>query len=151
MSAPLTDERLIALIEAYGADPGSWPEPWDEAGRTALKAPGPAVAASLQAAQGLDRMLAGLAPIEPPAGLAARILQVAPAPPPVRRRGWRAGLMSAPSLWPAPAALASLVLGLVIGVSLPANPVEPEDGADAAIHAALGLEDFTSAFGGGHP
>lgn len=151
MSAPLTDERLIELIEAYGADPAGWPEPWDEAGRAALMAPGPRLAAVLEAAEGLDRMLAGLAPVDPPAGLAARILETAPAPPPVRRSGRLAGFLSGRALWPAPAALASLVLGLMIGVSLPGDTSGSSDGADAAIHAALGLEDFNSAFGGGQP
>ena len=137
--------RLVELVSAWGADPMAWPEcERSQAALAALAAPGPALSRALAQARELDEMFAALPALDPPAGLAGRILARAP-----RARGSRAGWMQLPGdllrpgarFWPPAAGLASLFLGLIIGLQM-ASPPPGMTAEDQAIYAALGLQDY---------
>ena len=148
----LTERRLIELIDAWGADPAGWPvDARTPAVLAALEDPSPAVGGARRAAHELDLRLARLPQAEPPAGLAGKILAGAPAPRKFRP-GWRSGVIGAllPSgqVWPAGAALASLAIGLVIGLQA-AETAEPDGTDDEVIYAALGLQTYDAGLGEG--
>lgn len=142
----LSEEELVALIGAYGADPEAWPEATRAAAGAALALPSPAVSEALAEARALDALLADLPEFRPPAGLAKRILADAPSPPRAAGGVWRRlkeRALPGGQLWPAGAALASLVMGLLIGLNLPATSAgEADEDAEAAIYAALGVDTF---------
>lgn len=139
----MTEERLLALIEAHGADPAAWPEAEWRAAAPFLSDPSPALREALAAAAPLDRALAALERPAPPAGLVERILETAP------RRGsgampvWRRRWFPLP-VWPTGGALASLAAGLMIGFASAPAAASPEPG-EAALYVALGLDGFGEA------
>ncbi|NBC20871.1 MAG: hypothetical protein GVY06_07480 [Alphaproteobacteria bacterium] len=135
--------RLVALVEAWGADPKAWPEAErTQAALAGLADPGPSLRTALAEARTLDESLAAIPAMDPPEGLAERVLAEAPA---ARRPAarWLASALEAlfpdGRLWPAGAALASLAIGLVIGWQLdgPSGTLETDDDV---IYAALGLQ-----------
>lgn len=118
MSAADKDEqRLDALLVAYGADPARWPE--EEAGALAMR---PDLHAKAAQERALDEMLDAFNVEEPDAALSARILAARPGREMRQGTGlWRA-LMSAvwpegPSWVPMGTCVAALLLGLYIGAS----------------------------------
>lgn len=145
--AMMTDARLLDLIDAYGAEPMCWPEDERRAAEAWLRSNPSRFAAALEAARRLD--LAFEAEILPqvPGGLAARILADAPSAP-RRKTGWLSGI--APALmpnglrWPAGAALASLMMGLVAGYATAPAAAENDFQTEAenVVYAALGYDSF---------
>ena len=141
----ITDDRIHDLIDAYGAEPGAWPE--DEAAAASARiAEAPDVFAdSLAAARLLDLSLNSLLDAEPGANLSSRILATAPTAISTRRSlfTWLGDIvMPQGARWPAGAVLASLLVGISAGpavADLTSGPVESE--ADEVVYAALGFAD----------
>lgn len=142
----MTIERALELIEAYGAEPGGWPEDERAAASVLMEAAPDTFAEALSEARALDQMLMNEAIPLPSDDLAASILAGAPVAAP-ERRGLRGGLSSIvfPSgvRWPAGAALASLVMGLVGGYAYASGDVG-YDQEDAVYYAAFGVDSDES-------
>lgn len=139
----MTEDRLIELIEAYGADPAAWPAAERDAGAAMLAGPSARVRAALEEATALDRQMAALGTPEPPARLHAAVLDAAPRPARGRRAGWL-GILPRPG-WPAGAAFASLLAGFFMGATVAAEPASTVPG-ESAVYAALGLDAYGVAF-----
>ena len=143
----MTDDRLFVLIEAYGAEPGAWPEDERAAAERLLASDPSRFASALEDARALDLVIEQDAMIEPPAGLAERLLADAPTAP--KQRG---GILQSLAdiimpngvRWPAGAALASLVMGLLAGyttaAAAPADTYQTE--AEEVVYSALGYDAF---------
>ncbi|WP_084398386.1 hypothetical protein [Henriciella aquimarina] len=142
----MTDERLLELIDAYGADPMSWPEAEREAALARLKAYPARFEGALEAARQLDHAFAADTMPDAPSGLAERILADAPAQSPARGAGLGARLKTIlfPNglRWPAGATLAALMMGLMAGVAT--APATADDGfqtdEEAVVYSALGYD-----------
>ncbi|MEZ6001391.1 hypothetical protein [Hyphomonas sp.] len=144
MTSTLSDERILDLIEAYGADPAAFPEAVsDAAARRMAEAPG-LFAKALDDARRLDQFLDLVPETEVSASLRDSLLASAPKPkraarPEIRLRRFLPG-------WLPAGAVASLVMGIMIGVnvSLPSSVASAQttDDADAVMYAALGFGDL---------
>ncbi|MEH6410533.1 MAG: hypothetical protein V7741_08410 [Hyphomonas sp.] len=142
MTNTMTDARLIALIEAWGADVNAFPEAERDAAAALLSEAPQRFAAHLMAAREMDVLLATVPEAVPSAALATALIDSAPRPRP-QRRSWLAAIPR----WPAVGALASLAIGLAIGLGT-AQPVAgdaPEDAVDTLVYAALGFDTLTYA------
>lgn len=144
MTSTLSDERILDLIEAYGADPAAFPETEREsAARRITEAPG-VFAKALEDARRLDQFLDLVPEAEVSASLRDSLLASAPKPKRAARpeRGLRRFLPG----WLPAGAVASLVMGVMIGVnvSLPSSvaSAQTSDEADAVMYAALGFGDY---------
>lgn len=131
----LSENRLIELIEAYGADSARWPVAERAAGQ-ALLARSPAARAAAQAAQSLDALLAQAPVSTASPALLERVLSAAmpvPAPAvlPARPGAWTraaaflAAAFRPPAAWsvsgilrPAALVLTAGVVGLGLGYGL---------------------------------
>lgn len=143
----MTDERLLDLIGAYGAEPMAWPEDERAAAEAHLAAYPERFTAALDAARALDLAFAQAGQVDAPDNLAARILEDAPRP---RTSGasWTGRLrdMVFPNglRWPAGATVAALAMGLMAGVY--SAPATADDGYQTAseelVYAALGYGDL---------
>jgi len=142
----MTDERIFELIDAYGADPHAFPEAERDAVRKRLaEAPG-LFAAALEQARSLDTMLARLPEPAVPEALRASILAAAPQAPKPAATGLRGRLFGRLPNWIPAGAVASLAMGLLIGVnvSVPASMATAStDDADTVMYAALGFDDYS--------
>ncbi|MEM0984618.1 MAG: hypothetical protein AAGJ32_00080 [Pseudomonadota bacterium] len=141
------DDRIIALVEAYGAEPAAWPEADRHAGNLArLADPSPALLRAIDQSGHLDDLLDTLDQPLPANDLAQRIMAHAPSKP------WRRRLASSivePSPWlSVSGALASLMVGLIIGVNTTssAGAEYQTTEEDVLIYGALGLDDDFAAF-----
>lgn len=136
-----TEIRLIELVDAWGADPALWPEQPGDSALSILAAPGPRLAAALADARALDEALADLPMVPVPAGLERAILAAAPKPAPPRGASlwqWPARLFAGTG-----AAMASLVLGVSIGLAGAAPAQASLQEPDGAVYAALGLDAYS--------
>lgn len=142
MVTGMTHERLLELIAAFGAEPMGWPEAERDAARALLDAEPEAFREALAEARAIDAEL-NLAEIpEPSAELANAILATAPRAP--RQNAGIVGGLAAILFphgirWPAGAALASLVMGLVGGYAYASTGIG-YDQADSAYYAAFSLD-----------
>ncbi|WP_147373328.1 hypothetical protein [Henriciella mobilis] len=143
----MTDDRLHALIAAYGADPAFWPEDERAAAEAHLAADAGRFAAALEEARALDLAFAEADIPDAPSGLAARILAEAPqAARPGASWAGRLGDILFPNglRWPAGATAAALVMGLTAGVFT--APATADDGYQTAsedlVYGALGYGGF---------
>ncbi len=139
----ISTERVLELIAAYGAEPGAWPED-ERVAATELVTTSPDLfAAALEEARALDQMLLNEQVPEPSLQLSESILTAAPTPKPAAR-GVLGGLSTLifPQgvRWPAGAALASLMMGLVGGYAY-ASTGAGYDQADLAYYAAFSVEN----------
>lgn len=140
----LTDERIFALIDAYGADAGAFPEAEREPARRRMAEAPALFTGALEDAALLDGVLNRLPDVDVPAGLRAALIAGAPAAKPAAGQtgaGWTRFLPG----WLPAGAVASLVLGILIGVnvSLPASVATADTEADAVMYAALGFGDYS--------
>ena len=137
-----SDDQLIGLIAAYGADLSAWPDNLAASAAQQVTQAGPAVRAALDEAAALDAMLSSLPEVEPPAHLAAAILDAAPArkSPEARRSGWLSWLGVTGMPVRAGAALASLAIGLSVGFGTAAASAPSADDFDHAMSKAINLE-----------
>ena len=142
MTNMMTDARLIALIEAWGADVSAFPEAEREAAAALLSEAPQRFAAHLMVAREMDVLLAIAPEAVPSAALRAALIDSALRPRP-QQRSW---FLAIPR-WPAVGALASLAIGLAIGLGT-AQPVvgdAAEDAVDTLVYAALGFDTLTYA------
>lgn len=140
----MTDERILELIAAYGADPDGFPEAErGQASRRMAQAPG-VFAAALEEARLLDGVLGQVPEIAVPAALRAALIADAPKPAKEPRRA--GGLLRFLPGWIPAGAVASLVMGVLIGVnmSVPSTvaTASADEEADAVMYAALGFGDY---------
>lgn len=139
---PITTERVFELIETYGAEPGAWPEDERDAGVALLASEPETFATALDEARALDALLMSEALPEPSPALADAILAAAPVAPPERKGVLSSlGAMIFPqgARWPAGAALASLMMGLVGGYAY-ASTGAGYDQVEDAYYAAFGYD-----------
>ena len=138
----MTNERVLELIATYGAEPMSWPEDERDAAQACISADPDAFATALEDARALDLLLAAEDVPEPSVALTETILAQAPVAP-KKRTGLFDGLSSflfpQGVRWPAGAALASLVMGLVGGYAYASTGIG-YDQADSAYYSAFGLD-----------
>ena len=142
----MTIERALELIEAYGAQPGGWPEDERAAASTLIEAEPDTFAEALSEARTLDAILMNEALPEPSVDLATSILAGAPVAAPERRSllgGLSSVVFPRGVRWPAGAALASLVMGLVGGYAYASGEVG-YDQEDAVYYAAFGVDSDVS-------
>ena len=144
---PITDERIFALIDAYGADPDAFPEA-ERADAKRRMTDAPALfAVALEDARLLDGMLGRLPDVTIPAALRETLIAGAPKAKKVDGRNG-AGLRRFLPAWLPAGAVASLAMGILIGVNVSAPAavatasVADED-ADAVMYAALGFGDYS--------
>ncbi|MCF6328740.1 MAG: hypothetical protein L3J02_02935 [Henriciella sp.] len=138
-----TVERVLDLIEAYGADPGAWPDGERDAAQAVIDAQPETFAAALSDARAVDAALTRETVPEPASALAAAILKHAPTAPGAQTSGlgWlRDIIFPQGARWPATAALASLIMGIAGGYAYAATGPLPYDQADAAYYAAFGYD-----------
>lgn len=117
----ITTERVLELIDIYGAAPISWPTAEREAAQRLIAANPLAFTSALERAEALDEQLerSGFAIPKPSRNLSEAILSQAPEPKGIDKAGkkaWRRFLPSGLRL-PAGAAIASLAVGMVAGYS----------------------------------
>ena len=137
MTNTMTDARLIALIEAWGADANAFPET-ERAAAKALLADAPdRFSSELQAARDVDSLLGGMPAVVPSAALTAALMDAASKARP-QRRSWLAAIPR----WPTAGALASLAIGLAIGLGTAQSGTtgSTEDAVDTLVYAALGFD-----------
>lgn len=142
----MTIERALELIEAYGAEPGGWPEDERAAASALIESEADVFAGPLEEARALDAVFMGETLPEPSIDLVANILAEAPVAVPERQSvlgGLSSVLFPKGVRWPAGAALASLVMGLVGGYAYAASDVG-YDQADAVYYAAFGVDSDAS-------
>lgn len=138
----MTVERALELIEAFGAEPGGWPDEERDAVSALIEAEPDTFAKALSEARALDQLLLSEASPEPSAELAATILANAPVAAPTRNSifdGLSSVLFPRGVRWPAGAAFASLMMGLVGGYAYASGGVG-YDQADAVYYAAFGVD-----------
>ena len=140
-------ERLLQVLEAYGADPARWPEAEREDLRRLLSLEDPAIAEAVKAARELDTILAAAAAPAVDAGASRDLFltrlreNMPPASPPLdldSHRGSTGAHRAVRRLpWPAFGALAaSLAAGLYVGAGgmahefIPAVLTEEEAGEE---------------------
>jgi len=137
MTQKMTDARLVELINAWGADANAYPASERAAAKALLAAAPDRFSAELRAARDMDTLLGGISDVTPSAALTAALIDSAPRAR-TQRRSWFASMPR----WPAVGALASLAIGLAIGLGTaqtePANT--NEDAVDTLIYAALGFD-----------
>ena len=132
----MTDDRLLALIEAYGADPDLFPERERDAARAHLAANPGRFAAALEAAHRMDELFGGLPDIVTPDPLRSALIASAPKPAAAKRPAWKL------PAWIPAGALASLAVGVFAGFSM-AQPVTTQDeSAEALVYASLGFDTY---------
>lgn len=142
----LSDERIFDLIGAYGADPSAFPEAEQAAAARRIAAAPGLFAAALEEARRLDSLLEMVPEVDVPASLRDSLLASAPKQKKVSR--FEGGFGRFLPSWLPAGAVASLVMGVLIGVnvSLPASVASAEtnttDEADAVMYAALGFGDY---------
>jgi len=138
----MTNDRVLELIAAYGAEPMGWPEDEREAALARIEAEPAAFERAMADARALDQWLMQEAVPEPGAELTDAILEAAPQAP-RQQAGLFAGLSAIlfPQgvRWPAGAALASLLMGLVGGYAYASTGIG-YDQADSAYYAAFGID-----------
>ncbi|MEM1106796.1 MAG: hypothetical protein AAGH87_10435 [Pseudomonadota bacterium] len=120
-----SEERLIELVAAFGADPRAWPVKLGDATIARLSSPPPALAKALAEAAELDTGLAGLPRVEPPTRLFADILDAAPQANVDKPMAWRRIVAG----WGArlAAGAAALAMGLSLGLGTAAASAPASD------------------------
>ncbi|MBU2604362.1 MAG: hypothetical protein KKC43_00515 [Alphaproteobacteria bacterium] len=137
MTNTMTDARLIALIEAWGADANAFPETERAAAKALLAEAADRFADTLQAARDMDILLGGMPAVTPSPALTAALMDAAPKASP-QRRSWLAAIPR----WPTIGAFASLAIGLAIGLGAAQSGATgtADDAVDTLVYAALGFD-----------
>ncbi len=138
----MTPERVLDLIEAFGAETASWPEDIRPAAEALIAARPDLFQSALDEARALDALLMEEIVPEPSPRLAEAILAAAPNAAPAQNNPLRALarlVFPQGARWPAGAALASLMMGLVGGYAY-ASTGAGYDQADSAYYTAFGFD-----------
>lgn len=143
----MTEDRLIELIEIWGADPASFPEAERDAARAMLAAQPARFAAALADARALDAAFATLPEMTPSAALTERLIASAPKPRPAAS-GFRLPRMRP---WAPASGFAALAAGLFMGVMFApaASAANDTDESSIVLEHALGFDPaaFTEELG----
>lgn len=108
----MTEDRVIELIETWGADASAFPEAERAAAKALLRAQPERFAAALAQARALDRLLDQMPEILPSAALSEAL--IASAPKPQRAGGgWRLPKFAP---WAPASGVAALASGLMMGL-----------------------------------
>jgi hypothetical protein len=140
-------QRVLDLIDAYGADMNAFPEDERDAARVLVEGSPALFAEALDAARLLDGALLQVPEISPNDDLIARLIASGPKPQPERINilgRLRDILLPQGSRWPMAAGLASLAIGALVGLNLPNVGTDGYDSTQGdVIYAALGLTEYT--------
>lgn len=143
----MTEDRLIELIEAWGADPAGFPEAERAAAQALLTANPARFAAALEEARALDQALERLPEILPSRELTAALIASAPKP---RRASGVFGLRKF-SPWAPASGFAALAAGLFMGIMVApaASAASETDEVETVLEHALGYDPaaFTEELG----
>lgn len=134
----MTEERLLELIEAWGADPNAFPEAERAAARALLAAHPQRFAAALEAAHALDTALERLPEILPSKALEEVLIASAPQP-----RGAGRGLrLPKFTPWAPASGFAALAAGLFMGIMVApaASATSDTDEVATVLEHALGFD-----------
>lgn len=134
----MTEDRLIELIEAWGAHPSAFPEAERAAARVMLAAQPARFAAVIAEARALDAALARLSEILPSAALTGRLVASVPRPK-AATRGFRLPKLAP---WAPASGVAALVAGLFMGVmAAPAASASSDTSeVESVLEHALGYD-----------
>jgi hypothetical protein len=134
----MTDERLLELIETWGADPAAFPEAERVAATARLHEAPERFADAVAAARALDAALADLPDILPSPALAASLIASAP-----KQRAAKS-VFGLPrfSPWAPAGGAAALAAGLFMGLFIApvANATSETDEVEALLEQALGYD-----------
>lgn len=147
MTRTMTDDRLIELIEIWGADSNSWPESEREAGEALLRAKPEWFAGALAEARALDGVLGALPELEMPRALTEAIIAAAPRAK-TAPKGGRQGWFGLRTPWAPASGFAAAALGLLMGFTVaPAASANDEMTAEVQelVVSALGFDAATYA------
>ncbi|MEP0316826.1 MAG: hypothetical protein ABJL57_03415 [Hyphomonas sp.] len=133
----ISDARVLALIEAYGADPAMFPDAERSGARARMTDHPERFAAALETARQMDALLGGMPEIATPGHLRSALIASAPQPAPVRKFSWKL------PVWIPAGALASLTVGLFAGMSVAQPATTQDEQAEAAVYASLGFDTYT--------
>lgn len=143
----MTEDRLIELIEAWGADPDGFPEAERAAAKAMLAANPARFAAALEEARALDLALNRMPEILPSRDLTEALIASAPKP---RRAGAFFGLPKF-SPWAPASGFAALTAGLFMGIMVApaASAASETDEVESVLEHALGYDPaaFTEELG----
>ncbi|MEM9054823.1 MAG: hypothetical protein AAGB16_05810 [Pseudomonadota bacterium] len=142
----ITIERVLELIEAYGAEPGGWPKEERVSAKALLAAQPDQFATALAEARKLDALLLEEQMPDPSTGLADALLAAAPQPVEQQQNlfGSLGSILFPQGVrWPAGAALASLMMGLVGGYAY-ASTGAGYDQAESAYYSAFGFDESST-------
>ncbi|PKP81821.1 MAG: hypothetical protein CVT79_08695 [Alphaproteobacteria bacterium HGW-Alphaproteobacteria-18] len=141
MTHTMTDDRLIELIETWGAEAVSWPEAERAAGKTLLLAHPERFASALAQARELDQMLGALPEPEMSRALTEAIVAAAPRPKMSRPNLLRWFGLKTP--WAPASGFVAAALGLFMGLTV-APVASAEDDMTAEVQelvvSALGFD-----------
>ena len=146
MTYLMTDDRLIELIETWGAEAASWPEAERDAGKALLLAHPQRFAGALAQARELDLMLGALPEPEMPRALTEAI--IAAAPRPKRASNGLPGWFAHRPPWAPASGFAAAALGLFMGLTMaPVASAEDEMTTEVQelVVSALGFDAATYA------
>jgi len=134
----MTEDRLIELIESWGADPSAFPEAERAAARALLAAHPARFAAAMAEARALDAALARMPDVLPSAALTEAL--VASGPKPKRAGGGFRLPKFAP--WAPASGAAALAAGLFMGlmVAPTASADSDTDDVQALLEEAFGYD-----------
>jgi hypothetical protein len=143
----MTEDRLIELIEAWGADPAGFPEAERAAAKALLAANPSRFAAALEEARALDQALSRVPEVLPSRDLTEAL--IASAPQPRRARG--AFGLPRFSPWAPASGFAALAAGLFMGIMVApaASAASETDEVETVLEHALGYDPaaFTEELG----
>jgi hypothetical protein len=143
----MTEDRLIELIEAWGADPACFPEAEQAEARALLAARPERFASARKAAHALDAALAGLPEIRPSPALTEALIASAPKQPSARG-GFRFPKFAP---WAPAGGFAALAAGLFMGVMVApvASAASDTTEVETVLEHALGFDPaaFTEELG----
>lgn len=147
MTYRMTDDRLIELIEIWGADPASWPVAERGAGEALLRAYPERFAGVLGEARMLDGLLGALPEPEMPRALTDAIIAAAPRAK-LAPKGGRQGWFGIKAPWAPASGFAAAALGLLMGFTVaPSASANDEMTAEVQelVVSALGFDTATYA------
>lgn len=134
----MTEDRLLELIAAWGADPSGWPEAEQPAARALLAVQPERFAAALAEARALDEALAGLPDILPSTALEEAIIASARRPR-AARNGFRLPKFVP---WAPAGGFAALAAGVMLGlvVAPAASATSDTDEVASVLEQVLGYD-----------
>lgn len=147
MTHSMTDDRLIELIETWGADTASWPAAERASGEALLRAYPERFAGVLAEARALDGILGGLPEPEMPRALTEAIIAAAPRAK-MAPKGGRQGWFGLKTPWAPASGFAAAALGLLMGLTVaPTASANDEMTAEVQelVVSALGFDTATYA------